>query len=92
MTLIGRLGVIEERENPKTGKPYLMYKIATTDKGRPQQEGGESRTSITYQVRTKADNQKVLMLAEEYKQPPTSWHTIFAHGAAIERLQMIEKG
>ncbi|GAA5935085.1 Rim1p [Sporobolomyces koalae] len=68
MTLIGRLGVIEERENPKTGKPYLMYKIATTDKGKPPAEG------------------------EEYKQPPTSWHTIFAYGAAIERLQMIEKG
>ncbi|GAA5975103.1 hypothetical protein JCM5350_004587 [Sporobolomyces pararoseus] len=68
MTLIGRLGVIEERENPKTGKPYLMYKIATTDKGKPPVEG------------------------EEYKQPPTSWHTIFAHGTAIERLQMIEKG
>ncbi|GAA5897789.1 Rim1p [Sporobolomyces salmoneus] len=68
MTLIGRLGVIEERENAKTGKPYLMYKIATTDKGRAPVEG------------------------EEYKQPPTSWHTIFAHGAAIERLQMIEKG
>ncbi|GAA5829350.1 hypothetical protein JCM3766R1_001067 [Sporobolomyces carnicolor] len=68
MTLIGRLGAIEERENPKTGKPYLMYKIATTDKGKPPAEG------------------------EEYNQPPTSWHTIFAHGAAIERLQMIEKG
>ncbi|GAA5825710.1 hypothetical protein JCM5353_005242 [Sporobolomyces roseus] len=68
MTLVGRIGVIEERENPKTGKPYLMYKIATTDKGRPPQEG------------------------QEYQQPPTSWHTVFAHGAAVERLQMIEKG
>ncbi|GAA5881559.1 hypothetical protein JCM16303_005706 [Sporobolomyces ruberrimus] len=68
MTLVGRIGVIEERENPKTGKPYLMYKIATTDKGKPPVEG------------------------QAYEQPPTSWHTIFAHGAAIERLQMIEKG
>jgi len=42
MTLVGRIGVIEEKENPKTGKPYLMYKIATTDKGRPPQEGRKS--------------------------------------------------
>ncbi|GAA6063903.1 hypothetical protein JCM10212_002435 [Sporobolomyces blumeae] len=67
MTLVGRLGVIEQREG-KDGKPYLMYKIATTDRGRPAQEG------------------------EEYQKPPTSWHTVFARGPAIERLSLIEKG
>ncbi|BGP16937.1 hypothetical protein JCM10213_007383 [Rhodosporidiobolus nylandii] len=67
MTLIGRIGSIEVKQT-KAGKDFLVYKVATTDKGRPAAEG------------------------EEYQAPPTSWHTIFAHGASIERLQNIEKG
>ncbi|CEQ42278.1 SPOSA6832_04083, partial [Sporobolomyces salmonicolor] len=67
MTLIGRIGSIDVRED-KTGKPYLMYKVATTDKGSPPKEG------------------------EEYQRPPTSWHTIFARGNAVERLSFLEKG
>ncbi|GAA5878536.1 hypothetical protein JCM8547_008787 [Rhodosporidiobolus lusitaniae] len=66
MTLIGRIGAIETKQT-KSGKDYLMYKVATTDKGKPAAEG------------------------EEYV-PTTSWHTIFAHGGAAERLANIEKG
>ncbi|GAA5891657.1 hypothetical protein JCM6882_006158 [Rhodosporidiobolus microsporus] len=67
MTLIGRVGGVETRQT-KSGKDFLIYKIATTDKGKPTAEG------------------------EEYQKPPTSWHTIFAHGQAVERLQFLENG
>ncbi|GAA5826553.1 hypothetical protein JCM11251_002425 [Rhodosporidiobolus azoricus] len=67
MTLIGRIGGVETKTT-KNGKDFLIYKVATTDKGRPQAEG------------------------EEYQKPPTSWHTIFAHGQAVERLQFLENG
>ncbi|GAA6002987.1 hypothetical protein JCM10207_001931 [Rhodosporidiobolus poonsookiae] len=67
MTLIGRIAGIEPKTS-KNGKDFLVYKVATQDRGRPAAEG------------------------EEYQKPPTSWHTVFAHGGAIERLQNVETG
>lgn len=39
-----------------------------------------------------ADLACIRAFAEEYQKPPTSWHTIFAHGQAVDRLQFLEKG
>jgi hypothetical protein len=34
----------------------------------------------------------LLVVAEEAVEQTTSWHSVFAYGQAIERLQNLEKG
>lgn len=43
MTLIGRLGGVPEKKTTKTGKDFLIYKVATSDPFVAPKEGGESR-------------------------------------------------
>merc|ERR1711939_1046041 len=68
MILVGRIGATPNVGTTRNDKPYVSYKIATTDPYVPPREG------------------------EEPTQPTTSWHTIFAYGPAVERLQTLEKG
>ncbi|GAA5959838.1 hypothetical protein JCM21900_005248 [Sporobolomyces salmonicolor] len=91
MTLIGRIGSIDVRED-KTGKPYLMYKVATTDRGSPPKEGGESCLLLIAGWKRAREGLRSEATTEEYQRPPTSWHTIFARGNAVERLSFLEKG
>ncbi|GAA5971050.1 hypothetical protein JCM11641_004125 [Rhodosporidiobolus odoratus] len=46
---------------------------------------------LLYKIAT-TDRAKPPAEGEPYVEPPTSWHTIFAHGNAIERLKDIPKG
>ncbi|GAA5866931.1 hypothetical protein JCM1840_005909 [Sporobolomyces johnsonii] len=46
MTLIGRVGAVQTGES-KSGKPYLMYKVATTDRAFPPKEGEEPQRPST---------------------------------------------
>jgi single-stranded DNA-binding protein len=41
MTLIGRLGAAPEKKLTKSGKEFLLYKVATTDPYVAPKEGGE---------------------------------------------------
>ncbi|GAA6004215.1 Rim1p [Rhodotorula paludigena] len=54
-------------------------------------EGKNGQQYLTYKVAT-TDKGRPPKEGEEYVRPPTSWHTIFAHGGAVERLQFLEKG
>ncbi|GAA5931325.1 hypothetical protein JCM3775_004994 [Rhodotorula graminis] len=54
-------------------------------------DGKNGQQYLTYKVAT-TDKGRAPKEGEEYQKPPTSWHTIFAHGQAAERLQFLEKG
>ncbi|TNY20694.1 hypothetical protein DMC30DRAFT_416739 [Rhodotorula diobovata] len=54
-------------------------------------EGKNGQQYLTYKVAT-TDKGRPPKDGEEYQKPPTSWHTIFAHGQAVDRLQFLEKG
>ena len=105
MTLIGRLGAAPERRQTKNGKDFLIYKVATTDPLPPPREGsGESEASCAAAAAAAAAAAPLgsnadlgipaspTTHAEEPVEPTTSWHTVFANGPVIDKLQNLEKG
>ncbi|GAA6032629.1 hypothetical protein JCM8097_004851 [Rhodosporidiobolus ruineniae] len=59
--------------------------------GVEQRQSKNGRDYLMYKVAT-TDRAQPPKEGEEYQKPPTSWHTIFAHGQAAERLSFLENG